>query len=491
MNHSTVLNLTAADAALGRGDWQTAITAYRAALSDDNTIAVAWFNLAYALRAVRDFEAALAAYRQAIAHGIDGPDEALVNCAAILSEHMAAPAAAEGELRTAILINPRSVPALLNLAMLMEDSGDGASARSLYDQVLALAPGNGRALLRKTMIAIHDGSVSKEIPALQSALLQPGLSPDERADIGFALANAFDDVGQHIQAWTAVLAANADDIAACPPTMRYDRVKHARLVDALIAAPLPPINDTGAETVPEIIFICGLFRSGSTLAEQILARHPAITAGGELELVPALIADHIPAYPASLGDADARTLALWRQYYLSGIEKLVGDARIITDKRCDNFLHIGLIKSLFPNAKIVHTVRNPDDVLISTLFLRFGHAVNYGASPNDFAHWYGEYRRLMNHWDAHFGADIITFDYDQLVARPEDSIRTLLARLGLSWEDACLGHHEDTAVRVTTASGWQVRQPVHQRSSGRARAYAGQLSECVGSLTGWKINPVR
>lgn len=476
MNHSIAQHLTAADAALVRGDWQLAIASYRAALEQDATLAVAWYNLAYALRATRQYEPALAAYQQAIDHRIDGPDEAMVSRAAIFSEHLAAPTAAEAELRAAIRLNPRSLPALLNLAMLMEDRGDGAAAKSHYSHLLALDPGNARALLRQTMIAVHEGAAAQQIPILQAALSQRTLSPDERADIGFALANALDAAGQYGQAWDAMMAANAADIASYAPAMRYDRVRHEQLVDALIALPIPQVHDTGPDPAPEPIFICGLFRSGSTLVEHILARHSAITAGGELELVPSLVADQIADYPASLGAADAGILSRWRDYYLSGVRQLVGSEAIVTDKRCDNFMHIGLIKRLFPKAKIIHTVRNPDDVLISTLFLRFGHAVSYGASFEDFAHWYGQYQRLMAHWILHFGADIVAFDYDRLVKSPEDSIRALLTALGLEWDNNCLGHHHADTVRVTTASSWQVRQPVHQKSSGRAAAYARQLA---------------
>ena len=468
--------LAAADAAIGRSDWASAISGYRAALARAPDNPNAWFNLGYALRATRQWDAALRAYSAALDHGLDQPEAALVNIAAIHSEHLAQPRAAEDALRSALKANARFVPALLNLGMLLEDNGDSDGAGRCYQEVLAQDPGNGRAHLRQTMIALHKGDWAQRLPPLKAAAETTGLTYDDRADIGFALANALDAGGLHQEAWAAMMQANSDDLATLSPAQRYDRQAHAKLVDELIqTSPSVDVLEP-ANGAPQIVFICGLFRSGSTLVEQILARHPAVAAAGELDFIPALVAGQIDNYPQALAHTPIAQRAIWRDVYLNGLKRIVGNAPLVTDKRCDNFLHIGLIKALFPTARIVHTVRNPADVMISTLFLRFGGAVNYGASPDDFVDWHSQYARLMRHWKDRFGDDIIDVDYDRLVAGPRATIARLLEQLGLEWEEACLGHHEDAGMRVTTASGWQVRQPVHQRSSGRARAYADMIA---------------
>src|SRR4029079_16551958 len=109
------------------------------------------------------------------------------------------------------------------------------------------------------------------------------------------------------------------------------------------------------------LFICGMYRSGSTLIEQILAGHSAVTPGGELELIPAIVTD-VPGYPDPFATADESIFRRARDFYLAGLPQ--HDA-IVTDKRPDNFLHIALIKAMFPAARIIHSVRDPLDNLLS------------------------------------------------------------------------------------------------------------------------------
>src|SRR5687768_5684856 len=120
-----------------------------------------------------------------------------------------------------------------------------------------------------------------------------------------------------------------------------------------------------------------MFRSGSTLVEQLLGRHPAVTPGGELEFIPALIAEDLQPYPASLAELSPKRAAELREKYLAQLDALHPGAKHVTDKRPDNFLHIGLIKTLFPGARIVHTARNPLDNLLSVYFLYFARSVSY------------------------------------------------------------------------------------------------------------------
>lgn len=160
-----------------------------------------------------------------------------------------------------------------------------------------------------------------------------------------------------------------------------------------------------------------------------------------------------------------------------------GSGGIVTDKRPDNFLHVGLIKAMFPEAKIVHTQRDPLDNLLSLHFLHLDPAMPYALDLEDAAHWHGEYRRLMAHWKALYSADIHDVDYDQLVRDPRPVIERLLEFLGLEWEDQCLAFHSGERV-VKTASVWQVRQPLYTRSSGRWRNYERHLRPLIEAFGG-------
>lgn len=463
----------------GRGD--EAIDAHRALLAVRPELPDAWFNLGYLLRVALRFDEALDAYGAALAHGVRGPEEVHVNRAAILSEHLARADAAEAELGEALARNPRFVLAWLNLGQLREDRGDAAAAREAYARAAEIAPTNGRALARLAAIDVFEGKAAEAAGRLRPLLSTPQLPADDAVEVAFALANALDAAGRYDEAFAVVAEANRVSRLIAPPGSLYDPGAQERLVDALIAGfPL------AARAAPEAsgtapVFICGMFRSGSTLAEQILARHSRVTPGGELEFLPAMVRTQLQPYPQSLASASPQQLAELRDAYLRSLEKVHPGADVVTDKRPDNFLHIGLVKALFPQARIVHTRREPLDTIVSAYFLNFAAGVPYSTSLDDLVHHHRQYERLMAHWKALFPGDIHDFDYDLAVADPRPQIEALLAFCGLDWEAACLAD-APTSRAVRTASVWQVRQPVHARSSGRWRNYARQLEGIAGEV---------
>jgi hypothetical protein len=250
-------------------------------------------------------------------------------------------------------------------------------------------------------------------------------------------------------------------------------------VQALIETVRAPEKVEGGARSP--IFICGLFRSGSTLAERMLGRHSRVTPAGELEIIPALVRSYLQPYPHALAAATTEKIMELRQHYLAELNRIHPGWDIITDKRPDNFLHIGLIKAMFPGARIVHTRRHPLDNFLSIYFLHFAEGVSYGNSLDDIVHWYQQYRRLMAHWHRIYAGDLHDFDYDTAVLDPRAAIADLLEFCGLQWEDACL-HPELAEGQVRTASAWQVREPIHRRSSGRWRNYSRELGPLLAMV---------
>lgn len=465
-------------AAMREGRIDDGIHAYRRLLAIDPASTEAWYNLGYLQRCARSFDAALEAYGEALARGIDRPEEVHLNRAAILSEFLARDSDAERELRAALACNPRFALGWLNLGMLYEDRGDPAAARDAYGRVLALEARHARALARLSAIDVFEGK-ARTVPARLTALLaNPRLPAGDAAEIGFALGGALDALGRYDEAFAAFARANQAAQAAAPPSRRYDRAAHERLVDRLIALPRAP-RATAAAWSPT--FICGMFRSGSTLVEQILSRHSRVTRGGELEILPALVATQLQPYPDALATATPDQFAAVRDAYLGEVRDLYPDADTLTDKRPDNVLHIGLIKHLFPAARIVHTTRSLRDTMLSVWFLHFDDSVAYGHALDDIVHWFGQYRRLMAHWRTLYGDDIHDIAYEDVVAAPRTTIAALLDFCGLDWEDAVLAEQGAGGV-VRTASVWQVRQPLHGRSVARWRHYARYIEPYLAAL---------
>jgi tetratricopeptide (TPR) repeat protein len=436
-----------------------------------------WYNLARLQRRLGRFDAALFSYQQALNRGASQPEEIHLNRGVIYSDDLRRDDQAERELQAALALNPDYVPALLNLANLREDFGKQAEARALYEKILALQPNCHVALARYAGLQKVTGSNDPLIARLRAAIAAQDTSLADSADLGFALGKALDSCGAWEGAFAAYAAANRHSRqSAAPGAGIYDRRGHERLVDELIATFRPglPVAARQAQSTRPL-FICGMFRSGSTLAEQILGAHSRVTAGGELAFLPTVVHAELAPFPATMATLPQARLDALATRYLEMLARTFPRGDRVTDKRPDNFLYIGLIKSLFPAARIVHTLRDPLDNCLSIYFLHLDHGMSYALDLADIAHYYVQYRRLMAHWKALYGADIFDLDYDALVREPRINIERLTQFCGLEWEEACMSF-EQAARAVKTASVWQVREPLYQRSSGRWRNYAAHIA---------------
>ena len=467
-------------ASLRAGQFDRAEGACRALIALDPADADAWFNLGYVLRGLRRFEAALDAYGEAILRGMARAEDAHVNRAALLIEHLLRPGEAREELEAALAANPDSVAALLSLGQLHEDLGDAEAAAQTYRRLIEVAPGTGRAHARLAGFELARGEIEPAIARLQRAAgLVPGRS-DDQAEVVMALGQGFEKAGRFDHAYAAYDMANNIARQLVPPSGRYDARAVEALVDAQIAAfPIGTAHAEGGEQQgPTPLFICGMLRSGSTLAERVLARHPRVTAGGEMEAIPAM-AGGLADYPACVMGLTGDALAALRGQYFAEAGHTLGAFDVLTDKRPDNFLHLGLIKRLFPGARIVSTRRNRYDIALSVFGNLFGPGVPYAHSLANIAHWQAQHDRLMAHWQACWPDDVLAFDYDLLVRDPSGAIAQLLAHCGLDWDEACLTPSADSnasAGGVRTLSQWQVRQPIHTRASGRAEPFSRWLN---------------
>jgi tetratricopeptide (TPR) repeat protein len=445
--------------------------------------------LAYLLERAREFESALDCYARVLELEGDRPEEVHLNRAVIFAEHLLQPENAKGELNAALKRNPRYVPACLNLGKVCEQLGNVEEARSAYQLALEISPQNSLALSRLVTVSSLCGTHDPILERVREALSRSGIAPLEQADLAFSLGAALDRFGDYDGAFSAYVKANEASRESAGPGREYDRAAHEKLVDELIRAfpssgvPSLPPNSRSPEMGPQPVFICGMFRSGSTLVERLLACHSRVTPGGELDLLPTIARDEIRRRLAGKEAAADDAMARLRQSYLTSLERLFPGGDIVTDKRPDNFLYIGLIKAIFPSAKIVHTLRDPLDNCLSIYFLHLGPSRPYATDLLDIAHWYGQYQRLMTHWKRLFGHDILDLNYDNLISDFESSIRDLIAFCDLEWDDACMAFHE-IGSPVRTASLWQVRRPLYGESSGRWRHYANHLGELRAALGG-------
>jgi Sulfotransferase family/Tetratricopeptide repeat len=459
-----------------QGRLREAIEAYRHLLAQWPDLPDSWYNLGLLQRKTGEFPAALASYHEALRRGIAQPEEVHLNRGVIFSDCLRRYDAAERELNQALALNPGYVPALVNLANLHEDLGRRELAAGVYEQILALAPEHPQALARyaglKTFSSLDDPLIAR----LRGAGGRRGLSAGDRADVEFALGRALDACGAYDAAFEVFKAANLHSRESAGASFRsYDPHAQERYVDRLIEAfPAAIRPECPSLTSPRPVFICGMFRSGSTLTEQLLAGHPQVEAGGELDFLPRTAQTQLAPFPESMALASGSQLETLALDYMDLLRGSFPHATFVTDKRPDNFLYIGLIMTLFPDAKIVHTTRDALDNCLSIYFLHLDQGMNYALDLMDVGHYYAQYLRLMAHWKALFGGAILDSSYDELVVDPKSVMESIQAFLGLQADERCL-LVPTTGRAVKTASVWQVREPLYQRASGRSQHYIKHL----------------
>lgn len=384
----------------------------------------------------------------------------------------------------ALMHRPGHPDAIAGKALILERRGDKDAAWALLQAVVTQGQATPNIAIAYALIAPKFAAIEQAKALLQGLLTRGGLAPSQQQELHFALGKLCDKSGEYDTAFVHYAAGNR--LAQIPFDLPALRAKIGR-IKQVFSRPDVPVAEIKPHTEPIPIFIVGMPRSGTSLVEQILAAHPEVVAGGELETLPQIeraaaeILGHSEPYPECLVGVSAADMARLRDRYRATIAEIAQGARYVTDKLPPNYERLGLIQRLFPEARIVHTQRDPRDTCLSCFFQNFGNTHTYSTSLRALGEVYGIYRELMAHWHATLEMPILDLAYESIVADTEASVRRLLAFCGLPWHDKCLEFHASTRY-VHTASYDQVRQPLYDSSVGRWRHYEQHLGELVEAL---------
>ena len=447
---------------MGRVD--ESIASSRRALELEPNLPEAHENLAGALLNV-NFEEAVAHYRQALQ---SRPDDAeLNNKLGIALRLLGRTAEAEACCRRALELSPDYAPAIATLAEARADQGDFAAAETLFRQALALDADLGDVwvgLSRLRRFTREDG------PWLQQAERVAGQSRQarERIALRYAIGKYHDDIGEYEQAFDSYRRANELSKQHSRP---YDRTQVERQVEALIARYPQVAPLEGAMHTTRAVLIVGMPRSGTSLAEQILASHPSVFGAGELNFW-----HSASAALRSAGPDEVERLRQFGADYERLLTEMSGGAPRVIDKMPTNFLELGLVLRALPGTKVIHMQRDPVDTCLSIYFQDFRSTIAYANDLEDLVHFYRAYAHLMQHWRDALPADaLLEVPYEGLVDDQEAWTRTMLGFLELPWDPACLDFHQ-TQRSVVTASKWQVRQKMNRSSVARWRHYQHHIA---------------
>lgn len=400
---------------------------------------------------------------------------------------------AEALFREVLTEAPYFAPALQGLGHQQMQRGNIDEAVALFEILKQVDLVKGYSSLMSARRFPND---EPKLEKIECAARQPSLEGPVCSGLLLQLASAWEKRKDYDRAF--VLAVEANE--ASKAHLAYDPIKHrhqcARIRHAFCKALYTHRRNCGYrgedESLP--VFVLGMPRSGTTLVEQILASHSQIFGAGELGVIPSRIQGlnrwerHTGSgrqYPDCIDELNSLVVEGIANGILDELKELAAhdkpEAKHIVDKLPHNFENIGLIKFLFPKAKIISVRRDPRDIAISNYFTDYqakhggmGFAYDLG--------WIGEqladHNLLMHHWHQLFPGEILEINYEDVVENTEDMARKMLDYIGVDWEPQVLAFNElDRPVK--TASVWQVRQPIYKTSKAKWMRYQNHLASLI------------
>ena len=459
--------------------YDEALASYDKAIAAKPAYANAHFNRGTVLKKLRRRDEALASYDQAIALNPNHV-EAFNNRGVVLQELKRYDEALASYDR-ATALNPDHAEAHNNRGIVLASKGQMAEAEKMFLKAAQLKPDFPDPLFNLANIRNHQSAENVEVVNIQALLNKPGVSLENQEHLHFSLGKIFDDCGRYDEAFEHFRQAN---------DIRNRQVAYDSGLVEKMTKDITEVftNDFLAHTSPfasnsrSPLFVIGMPRSGTTLLASILSNHPAIASAGEL----ATLSD-FASQLQELTKSDAPYPAAVRQmtsaaaeHITFGYEKrlrrdVTSDILHVVDKNPLNFRHVGFITLLFPQARILHCTRHPLATGLSNYFQRFPLTMDYSFDLRNIGHFHREYARLMAHWHSVPSLKLMDVSYEDMILNTEKTVRAILDFLELPWDERCLSPHTNKYA-VETASQWQVRQPIYQKSLENWRHYEKHLA---------------
>lgn len=500
------------------GKPKQAIEQFTHALRLNQTVSDTWNNRGAARNDLGDFKRAIADFDKAIALNPDDPaayanktrplaalqrhEEALADCDKALAIDPRLTKAWLGRGNVLSLLNrydeafaayqhtlaldPNLADAYSGIGNTLRELGRLDEAQEAFVKAITLNPQCGEFFYQYAnvkKIAADD----PQLAAMDALAAASATIPTERMYVHFALGKACADIADNERAITHWLSANA----LKREQIDYDEAAtaaHFKAIEETFTPALIAEKSGHGDPASMPIFVLGMPRSGTTLVEQILASHPNVHGAGELKTFGDAIDKEVSTrgktalYPECIAGLDGPTIRQIGARYIAELTRLAPQAKHVTDKMPGNFMFIGMIHLALPNAKIIHTVRNPVDTCLSCFSNLFSDALDFTYDLGEIGRYYVLYQHLMTHWRKVLPrGTILDVPYEDVVADLEGQSRRLLDFCGLAWDPRCLAFYE-FARPVRTASATQVRQPIYGHSVERWRAYEKWLGPLLREL---------
>jgi tetratricopeptide (TPR) repeat protein len=443
-------------------------------LEIDPTFSLAWDNLAKLFRVQNKLSKSIPAFENLIK--LDPYNfEALVSLGTIyikLSKYHQGINLYEKSLT----IKPENPRVYLSLGHALKTIGQREKSEIAYHNAIKFYPFSGEAYWSLANLKTYKFS-KKEISNMKLAI-NKNIHPNEQIQMHFALAKALESNNQFEDSFNHYKEGNWLQ----RKQIKYNSEEYKLSIDDVITffkSNKDIFKSRANIKNDDPIFILGLPRSGSTLIEQILSSHSLIDGTQELPNIMAIsrdikLIDPNNGYPNNLMDIDTSSFNDFGQKYIDETRWARSSKPFFIDKMPNNFVHIGLIKLILPNAKIIDARRNPMDACFSCFKQYFAKGQHFTYDLDDIARYYKDYLRLMDFWNELFPREIFTINYEDIINNPNKKIRELLNFCNVEFENSCLDFHKSKRP-VKTASSEQVRQPMYKTGLDYWKNYRNNL----------------
>ena len=379
--------------------------------------------------------------------------------------------------KKAIMSNNRVPEAYYNLGITYLILGDIQKSEINFEKAISIKKNYTDAHRQLSLIKKYKIS-DNHFRTLKSLYSDESFTELQKCHINFALAKAYEDTAQYDKAFNHYKEGNSQRKKILNYNIDID-IKYFQ--DIKKTYELLKTHDSSFNDNIEIkpIFIVGMPRSGTTLIEQIISCHTKVRAAGELTLV-GKFGKLISKNSKKINDDD---LLNFRNFYLSKIVSLSNKHQYVIDKMPSNFLYLGLIKTVFPQSKIIHVIRNPSSTCWSNFKRYFvSKEIGYCYDLLDITKYFKLYQSLMKFWKEEIiNNNTYDLNYDLLINNQEFEIKKLIKYLDLNWEDACMKPHLNKRA-IATASNIQVREKIYQDSANDWLKYKKYLNNVFSEL---------
>jgi tetratricopeptide (TPR) repeat protein len=382
--------------------------------------------------------------------------------------------------KRAITADPTMVQAYHKIGNILMHQGRSSDALKYFCQAVKIKPDFVEAY-RNIAVLRRFTEPDSMVRKMEALLQAPHLGGGQKSQLNFALGKAYEDM----QAYDRAFGYLAEGNRLKRDSFEYDQRQTIALFDQIqnvfskrLFSTMPSAGFR-AEVAP--IFIVGMPRSGTSLVEQILSHHPDVYAAGELSNLDRILTSlgkkvYARKFPLFVQDMGSDDLYATGEMYISMLDGISERAnhRFITDKMPFNFMFIGMISLILPDAKVVHCQRDPMDTCLSIFKNLFALLHPFAYDLDELGTYYRHYADMMAHWYTMLPGYIYDLQYESLVSDPKNQVRRLLQFCSLPWRDSCLKFHESFRP-VFTASTAQVRRPIYTDSVGLWEKYAPHL----------------